>query len=535
MIAKISRGWGMGGLLRYLMGPGRFNEHTEQRVVASWDGMAAVHAPPQLADGQFDVSALTAAMTDPAVAAGVSLREPERSVSGKVPRGPVWHCSLRNHATDRVLSDAEWAEVVEDLMDRTGIAPRGDVGACRWVAIRHADDHVHVAAMLVRQDTGRRVHPRNDYLRAREVCRAAEERLGLTGTAGVDRTAVEPPSRAEMEKAVRRGVDEPSRVWLRRAARVAAVQAQDPEAFFRRLADLGVLVRPKEMPPGQLVGYAVAAPGDVTADGLPVWYSGRGLARDLSLPQLLRRWAAAQPQAPAPAGPGVSPGRDPEDPEPGAGPDAPKAASAAAAGRGKGAAVQRERAAAVDNAVAAIEHATAAVAAGARQEIPGIVHSAGDMAHAICAVTARGQAPVPWSVADDYDRASRTAGIGQPTRWGPIGADLRRAAVLLAAVRGLTGRGAGSGTAELVLAFAALVAEIAAYHERQRHTAQAAAARRGAAGLRERMAPTGHNTARPPGQRRDVGGPARSPRGAPRVGTLGPSPIDHEPGRGRGR
>lgn len=60
-------------------------------------------------------------------------------------------------------------EVVSDLMDRVGIAPRGDLGACRWVAVRHADDHVHIAAVLVRQDNGRRVHPRNDYLRAREV------------------------------------------------------------------------------------------------------------------------------------------------------------------------------------------------------------------------------------------------------------------------------------------------------------------------------------------------------------------------------
>ena len=38
MIAKISRGWRVAGLVAYLMGPGRFNAHTEQRVVASWDG-----------------------------------------------------------------------------------------------------------------------------------------------------------------------------------------------------------------------------------------------------------------------------------------------------------------------------------------------------------------------------------------------------------------------------------------------------------------------------------------------------------------
>ena len=79
-------------------------------------------------------------------------------------RGPVWHCSLRNARGDPVLSDAQWAEVATDLLDRTGIAPRDDLGACRWVVIRHAADHVHVAAMLVRQDNGRRVHPYRDYL-----------------------------------------------------------------------------------------------------------------------------------------------------------------------------------------------------------------------------------------------------------------------------------------------------------------------------------------------------------------------------------
>ncbi|MGD9526412.1 MAG: hypothetical protein AB7V44_06450 [Pseudonocardia sp.] len=543
MISKVSRGWNMGGLLRYLMGPGRFNEHVGQRVVASWAGMAPGDVPVPRADpaagGTFDVSALTTALTDPAVRWGRPLTPPASPASGKVPRGPVWHCSLRNHADDRVLSDAEWAEVVEDLMHRTGIAPRGDLGACRWVAIRHADDHVHVAAMLVRVDNGRRVHPRNDYLRAREACEAAEARLGLTSTAPADRTAVPPPSRAELEKAAGRGLEEAPRVWLRRAARVAAVQAQDPEEFFRRLADLGVLVRPKEAPPGQLVGYAVAAPDDVNADGLPVWYSGRRLARDLSLPQLVKRWTAGQ-QHTTTAGPGAAAGRgagaQPQADGAGTAAGTTQAVDASVAGmRGRGAAAQQEQAAAVDNAIAAIEHATAAVAAGQDDEVGGIAHGAGDMAHAICSVTARGYAPVPWSVADTYDRATRSPGVEQPTRWGSLGADLRRAAVMLAAVRGLSGRRMESATSELVLAFAALVAEIAAHHERQRRGAQAAAARRSAALLREQRAPTGHNTGRPPGQRRDVGGPSRAPRTPPRAGKLGASPTNHERGKGRGR
>ena len=307
MIAKISRGWRVGGLVRYLMGPGRFNEHRDQRVVASWDGAPQWHQPPRRADGSFAVAELAAELADPAVAAGGTLREPARDPDGRLRRGPVWHCSLRNHATDRVLTDQEWGQVVTDLLHRTGIAAREDLGGCRWVAIRHAPDHVHVAAVLVRQDNGRRVHPRHDYVRARQVCRAAEQRLGLTETAAADRTAVAPATRAEVEKAARRGMGEPSREWLRRAARVAAVQARDPQAFFDRLEELGVDVAPRRGADGGFIGYRVGDPDPAMAtdSGAPVWFAGRTLARDLSLPKLQARWASAPaPPAALPPAPG---------------------------------------------------------------------------------------------------------------------------------------------------------------------------------------------------------------------------------------
>jgi hypothetical protein len=105
VIAKISRGWGAGGLVRYLMGPGRFNEHTNQRVIASWDWAPEFHQPPR--DGSacgFDVRGLTQDLTLPAEAAGVPHQRPSDEPTRR--RGPVWHCSLRNAAGDRVLTDA---------------------------------------------------------------------------------------------------------------------------------------------------------------------------------------------------------------------------------------------------------------------------------------------------------------------------------------------------------------------------------------------------------------------------------------------
>ena len=72
---------------------------------------------------------------------------------------------MRNAAGDRLLSDAEWTEVVEDLMDRTGIRGCDDPGGCPGVAVGQAGDHIHIAAALIRTDDGGRVHLRNDYYR----------------------------------------------------------------------------------------------------------------------------------------------------------------------------------------------------------------------------------------------------------------------------------------------------------------------------------------------------------------------------------
>ena len=58
-----------------------------------------------------------------------------------------------------MLSDAEWGRMALDIMHRTGLVPHGhDDEAVRWVAVRHAPDHIHVVAMLARQDGARPRH-----------------------------------------------------------------------------------------------------------------------------------------------------------------------------------------------------------------------------------------------------------------------------------------------------------------------------------------------------------------------------------------
>lgn len=250
----------------------------------------------QSGSGEFDrdLGPLIRAVRAPAVAAGL----PEGEVDGK--RGYVWHCSARVAAGDRVLSDAEWASVAREPLDDAGVAAQGDTAGPRWVTIRHADDRVHIAVVLVRQDSCRRFWPSRDFLRLSEAARRIERRLGLTVTAAADGTAARAPGRGEIEKARRQG-KEPARVELARAVRVSAVAADNPVAFIAAHEDAGYLVELRRAPSGDPLGYKVARRGDMTASGETVFYSGSKLAPDLSLPRLMRAWAeAAEGSAAAP-------------------------------------------------------------------------------------------------------------------------------------------------------------------------------------------------------------------------------------------
>ncbi len=200
-----------------------------------------------------DVRALTAMLEDPARAAY------------RPPRTPVWHCSLRLAPGDRTLSDAQWGHIVREIMAQAGLAPYGDDGAIRWVAVRHADDHVHIAATLVRQDR-RTEWGRNDYRRVRAAVLDIERRYGLHSTAPIDGTAARGVHARELNKAVRQRRREVPRDRLRREVRVAAAVAVDEEDFFANLRSAGVLVRLRysSMDPSQVTGYAVGWPGHHT-------------------------------------------------------------------------------------------------------------------------------------------------------------------------------------------------------------------------------------------------------------------------------
>ncbi|GAA2064447.1 relaxase/mobilization nuclease domain-containing protein [Streptomyces albiaxialis] len=294
MIANIVKpGSKTRGVLAYLFGPGRATVHTNPHIVASWDGFAPDPGPEVSPGHKQRMAQLTQAL---------DLRV--KQAGDRAPEGHVWHCSVRAAPEDRTLADADWATIAHRIVHATGIAPEGDQDGCRWIAVRHADDHIHIVATKMRGDL-RPPRNWNDYHRAMTELTQIEEDFGLTQVprgpeAAVGTPAAKRPTRAEQEKAKRLGHDKTARERLRHTVRTALSHAQNLDEFFNLLADTGLQVETRALPSGDLNGYKVALPDDATGGKL-IWYSGSSLATDLSLPSITKRLAATDPAAPEPS------------------------------------------------------------------------------------------------------------------------------------------------------------------------------------------------------------------------------------------
>ncbi|MDH6709115.1 hypothetical protein P3T27_005861 [Kitasatospora sp. MAA19] len=285
MIPKIRTGTDRAfPLIDYLFGPGKHEEHTDQHLVASWNNFAPDPGPnPE----RHQVAKLAS-----------QLDQPVKALGKQAPANKIWHCSLRTAPGDRHLDDAEWATIARRIVHATGIAPEGDTAACRWVAVRHADDHIHIAATLVRQD-GRLANLSFDKRKAQAEARLIEKEYGLRQLNPGDGTAAKNPTSQERFKAERIGRTETPRETLREAVRQAVAGADSEEEFFTRLREAGLRVKLRHLPSGDLTGYNVALPGDRNRTGEPIWFPGAKLAPDLSLPRIRLRLDTA-PATPEP-------------------------------------------------------------------------------------------------------------------------------------------------------------------------------------------------------------------------------------------
>lgn len=265
------------GLLNYLYGKGTREEHVAPHLVASFDYMA----PDPGRDPSATEEDLQRLLDQP-----LHLLDADQR-----PDQHVWHCSVRAARTDRILSDEEWGDIARRIVAATGIDSGGvDDAGCRWAAVRHADDHIHIIATLVRED-GRRPNHHRSGQRAQAEARLIEADYDLYRVAPGDGTAAKRPTSAERHKAERQGRERTVREELRETVRGASAGAASTDEFFDRLAADGLLIRKRIAPSGDLLGYKVALPGDRNKDDEPVFYAGSTLAPDLSLPRIRERWS----------------------------------------------------------------------------------------------------------------------------------------------------------------------------------------------------------------------------------------------------
>ncbi|GAB3121003.1 relaxase/mobilization nuclease domain-containing protein [Streptomyces calidiresistens] len=436
MIPRIhKRGQRTLGLLHYLYGPGKFEEHTDPHLVASWD-----HNVP-----------------DPGREENATLKQLQRLLDQPIenleaserPRKHVWHLSVRNAAEDRVLTDEEWGDIARGMVAAAGVDDPEQGGAgCRWVAVRHAEDHIHIVATLVRED-GYKPRLHNDAVRVQNRARTLEAELGLRRLNQGDGTAVRRPTSAERHKARRRGRERTAREELREAVRGAVAGAWGEEEFFERLAAAGLLIRRRVAPSGDLLGYKVALPGDRNKDGEPVFYAGARLAPDLSLPRIRERWTTHHDQSTA------------SHPDPSPAPGDPAVA-------------RRRTTTAARKALVVIEHGPDAVVAAH-------IAATGEVLDALALTSAAHTRHALHEAARAFERASRShirAERGHDR-------SLRRAARELIHAGPALGRGEdGATTAMVIDMLFFLITATAHRHARHHHAQQAAAAHQAANHLR---------------------------------------------------
>jgi AcrR family transcriptional regulator len=283
MIGKISKGASGRGLMRYVFGPGKANEHRDQRVIASGVALWAE-------EGR---TLSTQEITD----LGASLDAANDSYGKNPTGGHIWHVSLSLPPGDRPVIDEEWGEIASSLMVTLGF--EGEIVApAAWVAVGHGasaqgNQHLHIAASLVRLD-GSRVEVWQDRKTLSRACAEFERAYGLTIVEGRDGKGMPGLSKAELERTAREHLAEPPRITLARLVREASVASKDEAEFVRRLRGSGALVRPRFETGGQeaVVGYSVALRS--RAGDTPTWFGGGKLAKDLTLPHLREFWEVSK-------------------------------------------------------------------------------------------------------------------------------------------------------------------------------------------------------------------------------------------------
>lgn len=335
IMPAISSGARMQGLVMYLAGPGKANEHSNPHVVAASSRTLFAAGGAGAEMNREHAYELGHALDEARVVFGTEVTRrdtaalkaaQERGVKGSAAIAEatrnenVWHCSLSLPPDAEALDDATWSAIVHDFMEGMGFDDPKAADS-RWVAIRHGltkngGDHIHIAASRVRDDGSVvakwRPHPtrggnEGDFARAQRVARELEVKYGLEvlssynkdmasrGRAHAQDGATKPQLDAEGNVVREPRIAESPSVTLARRVRAAAAAAESEAEFVRLVRADGLVIRAArydKTDPRAVTGFSVGLPATEYANkhGQPVMHGGKKLAEDLSLPRLREGW-----------------------------------------------------------------------------------------------------------------------------------------------------------------------------------------------------------------------------------------------------
>lgn len=314
MMPNIVRGGRMTGLMAYLVGPGRENEHTNPMIVAGDDRVTFQIAPGTVLSHD-DAMTIGEILDQPRIVYGTEIQAATKAwdaehnayVQTGTKQAHVWHCSLSLRQAEGQLTLEQWKHIAEDFVQKMGFIDPDGAQSSRWVAIHHGgskngNDHIHIAVQLVRED-GTKARVFRDFTKAQEVCGELEKQHGLdvVEARGQGRS-VSADKPAERARAQREGRSISVRYELRRRMRAALATSGGVDQYFGRLQDMGVSVAPSFAKGSnqRIRGYKVALPDSKDAHGAAIWYSPSKLDATLGWPHIVKRFGQAElPQAEA--------------------------------------------------------------------------------------------------------------------------------------------------------------------------------------------------------------------------------------------
>ncbi len=311
MIPNVTRGGRMTGLMNYLVGPGRANEHENQRLIAGDDRVTYSYAPgTELSKYEaFDIAEILDA---PRKAFGTEVAKPlyaKDEETGQFLTGEdgkkirigsrdshVWHCSLAVEAGSGTVSDERWGKIAHSFIEKMGFIDPDGAKSSRWAAIHHGsskngNDHIHLVVQMVRED-GTKANTHNDFHRAQVACRELEKEYDLPRLESQEYgqgIAGEKP--AERARAERNGMVLSEKFELQRRLRAALATSNSAEEYLRHAQDHGVHIAPSfhKGSNTEVRGYRVSM-GHGKNDTQAVWYAPSKIDRTLGWPDINLRF-----------------------------------------------------------------------------------------------------------------------------------------------------------------------------------------------------------------------------------------------------